>query len=144
MSHWFEKNADLGLLFLRLFIGIRLIYGVQDNILSWKHMKEFEAFLTQFHFPFPLVCAVVSVYVQALSGLMLMIGWYIRLAALLLIINFSVALFMVHWGQSFEEMTVVLFLIFTSVLFLFAGAGWYSLDKRSLFILYPQTNHDKI
>jgi putative oxidoreductase len=144
MSHWFEKNADLGLLFLRLFIGIRLIYGVQDNILSWKHMKEFEAFLTQFHFPFPLGCAVVSVYVQALSGLMLMIGWYIRLAALLLIINFLVALFMVHWGQSFEEITVVLFLIFTSVLFLFAGAGRYSFDKRSLFILYPQTNHDKI
>lgn len=45
-----------------------------------------------------------------------------------MIINFLVAIFMVHWGQTFEEMTPALAIIFSSLLFLFQGPGKYSLS----------------
>ena len=126
---WFKRNKDVGLLLLRLFIGIRLIYGVQDNILHWPQMKEFEAFLRQYQFPLPLASAVVSVYVQALAGILFILGWKIRWACILMVINFTVAIIMVHLGQSFEEMTAVLYMLITSLALLFTGAGKYPVER---------------
>lgn len=128
---WLDRNKDVGILLLRLFAGVRLVYGVIDNVLSWKHMLLFRDFLQQFHFPAPLLSAIVSVYAQLLAGLMFAVGWKIRYAAILMIINFLVAIFMVHWGQTFEQMTPALALLFISILFLFYGPGKYSLDRRS-------------
>lgn len=128
---WLDRNKDVGILLLRLFAGVRLVYGVIDNVLSWKHMLLFRDFLQQFHFPVPLLSAIVSVYAQLLAGIMLAVGWKIRYAAILMIINFLVAIFMVHWGQTFEQMTPALALLFISILFLFYGPGKYSLDRRS-------------
>ena len=106
-----SKNVDAGLLVLRLFVAIRLIYGVQDNILHWRHMKEFEAFLAAHHFTVPLLAAIVSVYAQAIAGILYIIGWQVRWAAAVMAVNFIVAFLMVHWGQSFEETTTVLFML---------------------------------
>ena len=128
--NWFERNKDVGLLILRLFIGIRLIYGVQDNILHWEQMKEFEAFLRQYQFPLPLASAIVSVYVQVLAGILFILGWKMRWGCILMVINFSVAIIMVHLGQSFEEMTTVLFMLITSIALLFTGAGRYSVKRN--------------
>lgn len=130
MEDWLNRNKDIGLLVLRLFIGIRLFYGVQDNLFSWHQMKEFEAFLTQFRFPLPLVSAIVSVYAQALASILFIIGYKVRQAAALMIVNFLVAVVMVHWGQSFEQITTVLFMLVTSTALLFTGAGRYAVEKN--------------
>lgn len=125
MNHfflWLDKNENIGFILLRLFAGLRLIYGVIDNIISWEKMQEFGNFLTVFHFPFPLISAIVSVYIQALAGLSFISGWKIRYAAMLMIVNFGIALVMVHAGQSFEEMTPALALLCISILLLFTGA----------------------
>lgn len=126
---WLDRNRDAGIFLLRLFVGFRLLAGVTDNIISWERMKEFSQFLEIYGFPFPVFCAVLSVYAQAVSGLMIILGWQIRYAAMLMIINFAVALVMVHWGQSLEEMTVPLLLFFIFVLFLFQGAGSITLNS---------------
>lgn len=127
---WFKSRKDMGVLFLRLFVGVRLIYGVVDNIFSWKQMMEFAAFLENFHFPFPVTSAVVSVYVQFIAGIMIILGFKIRLAALLMIGNFLIALLMVHLNDTFEGMTPALAILFASILFLFQGAGKYALDSK--------------
>ena len=129
---WFDRNRDWGVFLLRLFVGLRLIYGVQDNVLSWEHMIRFKDFLQQFNFPFPLVCAVVSVYVQLITGIMIILGWRIRYAAILLVINFLVALIMVHRNQPIEAMTAPMAILFSAILFLFQGAGRISIDKENL------------
>lgn len=126
---WLDRNRDAGIFLLRLFVGFRLLAGVTDNIISWERMKEFSQFLEIYGFPFPVFCAVLSVYAQAVSGLMIILGWQIRYAAMLMIINFAVALVMVHWGQSLEEMTVPLLLFFIFVLFLFQDAGSITLNS---------------
>ncbi len=123
---WLDKNKDVGLLLLRLFIGLRLLYGVVDNIVDWERMIEFKNFLEHHGFPLPLLSAMISVYAQFLSGLMFIIGFQIRLAAALMIINFLAALSMVHLHDSFEEMTPALAMLFGSILFLFYGAGKFA------------------
>lgn len=115
---------------MRLFIGVRLIYGVQDNVLHWDRMKEFEVFLRQFHFPFPLLCAVVSVYAQLIAGLMILVGWKIRWAALDMVLNFVVALVMVHRGDSLEQVTPPLAMLVGCLLFLFEGGGPLSIEGK--------------
>ena len=89
-------------------------------------MLLFRDFLQNFGFPFPLVSAVVSVYAQLVSGIFFIIGWKVRWAATLMIINFLVATIVVHWGDSFEVMTPALSMLFISILFLFSGSGRYA------------------
>lgn len=120
---WLDRNRDTGIFLLRLFVGFRLLEGVVDNIFSWPQMMEFGKFLQNFGFPVPDVCAVISVYAQAIAGIMIILGWQLRYAAILMIINFAVALVMVHWGQSIDEMTVPLLLLFIFIFFLFNGPG---------------------
>jgi len=127
---WFDDRKDIGVLLLRLFVGVRLIYGVIDNVTSWEHMIKFRDFLQQFNFPIPLVAAIVSVHAQLLAGVMFILGWKIRFAAILMIINFLIAILMVHWGEKLEPMTPALAILFISILFFFQGAGKYSLDNR--------------
>ena len=71
-ERWLNSNKDVGILLLRLFIGLRLIYGVADNILSWDHMLAFRDFLAANQFPVPLFSAVLSVYAQLICGILIM------------------------------------------------------------------------
>lgn len=128
--NWLDRNKDVGVLLLRLFIGARLIYGVVDNVFSWEHMIRFRDFLQAFHFPMPLVSAIVSVYAQLIAGLIILFGWKIRYAAILMIINFLIAILVVHRNDSIEQMTPALAILFSNLLFLFQGAGKYSPDYR--------------
>ncbi len=130
MIDWFRVNRDIGPLLLRIFIGTRLLYGMVDNIFSWEKMQEFATFLKTFEFPFPLFAAIVSVYAQAIAGILFIIGYKTRWAALTMVINFLIAFLMVHWGQPYDQLTSPLSMLFISVLFLFTGAGRYSLDRR--------------
>lgn len=125
-----DKTA-VGLLLLRLFLGIRIIYGVMDNLFSWEHMQEFAGFLASFHFPVPIVSAVTSVLIQSICGLLILIGWQTRWAAGLLAVNFIVALTMVHFrnGDTIEAMTPALAILFISAALAFTGPGRYAVDK---------------
>jgi putative oxidoreductase len=129
---WLNRNKDVGVLLLRLFIGVWLIYGVQDNLLQWERMMEFEKFLSTFNFPLPKVCAVVSVYTQVIAAVMILLGWKIRLAAMLMIFNFLVALIVVHRTHSFDAMIPALSMLFCCILFFFQGAGRFSVEREKL------------
>jgi putative oxidoreductase len=65
MQRWLDRKKDAGVLLMRLFVGLRLVYGVIDNVLQPERMIEFSKFLEQFGFPLPLVSAIVSVYAQS-------------------------------------------------------------------------------
>jgi putative oxidoreductase len=95
-------------------------------------MVEFSRFLEKSGFPMPLFCAVLSVYAQLLGGFLILVGWKTRFASVLIIINFLVALAMVHRKDNFETMTPALAMLFGAVLLLFTGAGKYSVDKKGV------------
>lgn len=125
-----KQNVDIGILLLRLFIGLRLIYGVIDNVVSWEHMIKFAQFIEANNLPFPIVSAVVSVYAQFIGGLMILIGLKIRWASLLIIINFIVALYVhLNANDTVEGMTPALAMLFGGLVLFFTGSGRISFDS---------------
>lgn len=126
---FFRRHRTYGVLFLRFAMGVFIIYGVQDNMLSWERMLEFRDFLQVRGVPFPLVAAHLSVYTQFMIGLMLLLGWGVRLAGLLLILNFTAAILIAHLGQSFPQYYPAAELIFAGFFYLFNGAGPFSVDS---------------
>ena len=123
-----QRHRDYGALLLRLLVGIFIIHGVQDNILSWKQMKEFEHFLAGRGVPFPLFAAHLSVYAQFICGLSVLLGAFLRLTSLVFIINFICAIVIAHLGQSFRQMLPALMMMAAGVFFVFHGAGRPSVD----------------
>lgn len=127
---FFERRSELGVVVMRVFLAFVLIYGTQDNIVSWARMLEFRDFLEQHGFPWPLLSTHVSVYAQFICGLLILVGFHTRVAALIMIVNFLVALAMVHVGLPFRANIAPLAMLAGSVFLLFHGAGPYSLDAR--------------
>lgn len=125
---FFRRHRAYGVLFLRFAIGVFIIYGVQDNVFSWARMLEFRDFLQERNVPYPLFAAHLSVYVQFICGILLLAGGAVRLVGLLLVINFTAAIFIAHIGQSFEQYYPAAQLIAVGFFFLFHGAGPVSLD----------------
>lgn len=126
------KLKSIALLIVRLAFGGRIIYGVTDNIFSWEHMLAFESFLQANGFPFPLLSAVLSVYLQFIAGIAWVIGYKVRWAAALMAGNFLVALVGVHLihGDSYLNMAPAIHLLAISGLLWALGAGQYSLDQK--------------
>ncbi len=129
IEKWFSSKSDVGLLVIRLFIGLRIIYGVFDNIISWDKMIEFSGFLKVIGFPVPTFCAVLSVYAQFICGILILIGYKTRFAAFILVFNFTVAIVMVHSTDSIEVMTPALAMLFISLGLVFTGAGKWAIEK---------------
>jgi putative oxidoreductase len=125
-----DRRREVGPLLLRLFVAFVLIYGTQDNVLSSERMLEFRDFLEGHGFPYPLASARLSVYAQFLCGWLILFGLLTRVAALVMIINFGVALLMVHVGLPFSANIAPLAMLFGSLFFLFYGAGPHSVDAR--------------
>jgi putative oxidoreductase len=130
MFNWFEQRKEYGLFFIRLTIGFRLIYGVADNVFSWAHMIEFRDFLDKLGVPFPLFSAHLSVYAQFICGILFVLGFLFRPAALVMVINFICALLIAHRTGGYAPAAAAWIILFTSVGFLFHGPGRLSLDER--------------
>ncbi|MGZ8455535.1 MAG: DoxX family protein [Gemmatirosa sp.] len=123
-----DRLRDLGPLPLRLFAGTFLIYMSQDNVFSAARMGEFTRFLEQFGFPLPALAAPVSVYAQFAAGLLFLAGLWMRPAAAVMIVNFVVALAMVHTRTPFREALDPSAMLAASASLLLTGAGAVSLD----------------
>ncbi len=124
----FQRFSDYADLPIRLAVGIHLIIGSQDNVFSWERMLEFRDFLEQFGMPIPLVAAFTSVYVQFIGGILFIVGWRVRLAAVIMVFNFIVAILLVHIGDTYANTFPALMMLAGSIFLLFNGAGKWSID----------------
>ena len=122
-----EKYKDLGVLVLRFAFGFRLIYGTYDNIISYDQMLHFRDFLEGHGFPFPLVSAFVSVALQFLAGLSFISGLWIRLFSAFMMLNFTIAILMVHIGDEYLNTAPAIHLLAVSFFLLLNGGGRWSL-----------------
>jgi putative oxidoreductase len=121
------RHPQYGALVLRVLVGTHLVQGTQDNVFSWARMVEFSHFLAAEGFPVPLACAVVSVSAQFACGLLYVVGFLTRWVALVMLFNFSVALW-VHLGDPYPAWFPALVMWAGSLALLFTGAGAWSID----------------
>ena len=128
-ERWSARRANLGLLLLRLAVGVHLVYMTQDNVRSWERLLEFRDFLAHHGFMFPLACAMLSVAAQFVGGGLLALGLYTRVAGLLVAINFAVAIWMVVGKQAYPAAFPALMLVAAALCLMFTGPGRWSLDR---------------
>lgn len=121
-------NRLCALVPLRLIAGWRLLAGSWDYAWGIKPISEVAAYFGSMHLPMPFVSASVSVYAQALCGLLFIAGFRVRLAAFLMLVNFTVAILAAHLKDGIEQSFAAWMLWSVSILFLFFGAGALSVD----------------
>jgi putative oxidoreductase len=121
--------SDAVILAIRLLSGAFVIHGVWDNIIDPHRMVEFATFLTTAGFPSPTIMAPLSVYAQFVSGVAVILGVLTRWAGLTLVVNFSVAVLMVHLSHSFREQWPAAVLVALGLLFATVGSGRFGVDR---------------
>jgi putative oxidoreductase len=128
VEDWCARRSDIGLLVLRLVTGGHLMFMTQDNVFSWGRMLEFRDILAQFGFPWPLLCAILSVAGQFGAGLLLIMGLLTRFAGLVVAFNFIIAIWLVDSRQPYPAAFAALALVAAGLCLMFTGAGKWSLD----------------
>ena len=123
-----KRFEDLALLALRVVTGLFLIYQSHDNVLSAARMDEFEAFMAQFGFWRPDILAPFAIFWQVAAGIGFILGLFVRPLGLITALQFIVAVWMVHWSQTFDGWWPALILVFLGFYFLARGGGRYALD----------------
>src|SRR5688500_8954249 len=116
------RYGHLAPVLLRLFTAFVLMYGTQDNVFHYGEMLKFRDFLAQHGFPFPLYAAYLSAYAQFGAGFLLALGFFTRFAAATMVINFIVALVMVHRALPSGSNIAPLAIRVTSLFFVIRGA----------------------
>ncbi|MEX0821121.1 MAG: DoxX family protein [Rhodothermales bacterium] len=133
LSRWLEAHRDVAFDLLRMYLGVGLfargiLFVVRPEAYTTLISAADASVLTS---P-PVMYLVATVHV--IGGLMLAVGFYTRLAALINIPILLGALVLIHLqgglftaSQSFEFSALVLFLLFLAFLH---GSGRWSVDAR--------------
>ena len=124
------RNVDLGLLVLRVALGVQMLYGH-----GWEKFMTFAEKSATFPDPMgvgPKVSLGLAVFGEVVCAGLLALGLFTRAAAVALVVTMGVAFFAVHKGalsgpQSGEM--AFLYLVGFTAIFL-AGPGQYSIDAQ--------------
>ena len=112
---------------MRIITGILLIYhGTQ--IFKTDEMKGYIQWLSDLHFPVAYVFAYAGKLTELLGGLLLVLGLFTRLASIFLAFTFILITFVMGEGKIFTDAQHPFLFVMLSLVFLFAGAGNFSLD----------------
>ncbi len=120
-----NKYSGLAPLFLRIGVGIIFI------VAGWGKLTGIEGvqgFFGNIGIPLPELMAWVVAIVEFVGGLMVLLGAYIRIPAVLLAITMVVALLTTKLGGEFSAARLDLMLLMASLALVFYGSGSYSVD----------------
>ncbi|HEV2295092.1 MAG TPA: DoxX family protein [Tepidisphaeraceae bacterium] len=132
------RFGDLGLLLLRLGVGLGIAIGHGwGKVYADGSLGPSEGFIgnvSKMGMPAPTAAAWLSALTEFLGGLLLAAGLLTRPAAIALVANMCVAAFIAHadaplWGPKAPNKEFALLYLFAFALFIFTGAGRFSLDK---------------
>jgi len=124
-----SRYRDLGVLVIRLAFGFQLVRVSYTTALSpAENIPQFVTYLTSLGFPLPTVGAYVSTYTEFIGGILLILGLFTRWTALLLLINFGLALVMAHLviADTYQNTFPSLNLLAVSIFLLLNGSGRYA------------------
>lgn len=123
-----NRRASLGLLALRLAVGLMMIHHGQDKLAD---PAGFAAnYVVPLHLPFPLLMAQMAGYAEVLGSWMLILGVLAPLGALALIGTMAVAAYhhILTSGLNIYVLELVVLYLGGSVALLLLGPGRFSFD----------------
>lgn len=113
---------------IRIIIGIFLIYHGAE-VFDKAKMDEYGKWIPDMKLASPLFASYVGKTLELISGICLLTGFLTRLACLFILLTFLMITFYIGEGRVLmEEQHPFMFCIF-AFLFLFLGAGKWSLDR---------------
>lgn len=129
LQHWLIDKKEYGALFIRLAFGYHLIQYTYSEILFLEAGKGTAEWLAGMGVPFPKIAAYLAMGTEFFGGIFLILGLWIRPIAFLLTVNFIVAIYLVHIGDTYKNSFEAIQMLTVSLFFFFNGAGKPSLDN---------------
>jgi putative oxidoreductase len=119
-------QTDLGLLALRLWVGLALAFGHGlDKVSSFE---RFNGTVDKLGLPMPAVLGTAAALAEFLGGLLLAAGALTRAAAAAIATTMLVAAFQVHATDGFAKQELPLAFAVGAIALTFAGPGRISVD----------------
>ncbi|WP_340104747.1 DoxX family protein [Rhodohalobacter sp. 8-1] len=122
-----KKLNDLAPLLLRIGVGVIFI------VAGWGKLNGIEGvqgFFGDLGIPLPGLMAWVVAIVEFFGGLMVLLGAYIRIPAMLLAFTMVVAILTTKLGGEFSAARLDIMLLLTTLALFFLGSGKYSVDDK--------------
>jgi putative oxidoreductase len=126
---------DLGLLLVRLVLGIVLMFHGSQKLFGWFDGIGMEAFTKyldeELAIPMPQVSAYLSAGTEFAGGALLILGFLTRLVAIPVFVNMLVAVVAAHrheFAVKNDGMEYALMLCVVALALVFMGAGRFSVD----------------
>jgi len=125
---------DLGLLLLRLILGVVLMFHGSQKLFGWFDgggMEKFTQSLEELQIPMPQVSAWLSAGTEFVGGALIVLGLLTRLVAVPVMVNMLVAVIAVHRHEFAVQkggMEYPLMLCVVALALVFMGAGRFSVD----------------
>lgn len=114
-------------LLLRVFIGLTMAFSHGMGKMPPSEMLI--GGVSSLGFPMPEFFAWAAACAEVVGGLLLAVGLLTRPAAAFVAFTMLVAVFGVHGADPFEKKEMALLYLFSSLFFVLAGAGKFSLDQ---------------
>lgn len=124
-ARFFSHNKDLGLLILRLSIGIVMfIHGIE----KLSDMHSCIAFFA--HLGMPAFMAWLVALSETVGGALLILGFWTWFGACIIAIEMLVIILWLNWGKPFDKYNMELIILASSLAIALMGSGRYALGKK--------------
>lgn len=126
-----ESNTnwhDLGLLFLRVMMGVGIAYHGYGKVFG-GHIEMLTQGVTKMGLPFPEVMAWAAALSEFAGGICIALGLFTRPAALFVFITMSVAAFVAHKADPLQVKELALAYWTMSGALIFLGGGSFSVGN---------------
>ncbi len=125
---WSEKLKPFAAIFIRLAFGFHLLQYSYGDVFQGTAGSGNEEMLAQMGVPFPYFMGWLYILTEFLGSISIIIGFKIRWFAFALVINFIVALYLVHLNKTYMQSFEAIQMLAVSLFFLFNGSGKLSVD----------------
>ncbi len=120
-------DTDIAALLLRVTMGFFMLYNH-----GWPKVMKWDILMEKFAGPFgmpPSVAVPLIIAAEVLCSVLLIAGWFTRLATIPLIIAMAVAAFWANAGTPLADRESSLTYMAAFIVIFLLGSGKYSLDK---------------
>ena len=122
-----EARWDKGVLLVRIIVAIFIIKAGFE-IIDSVAMNGYKEWLTKVKVPFPVIMSYIGKLSEIICGFLLLIGLFTRIVSIIMIINMFVITFIMLEGKIFGDNQHPFLFLLLFALFLFVGAGRWSVD----------------
>ncbi len=128
MITFLEKNKKNALAIVRIVVGILMVYHGKE-VFDDKLLTEYSAWEQFKGFSNPKLIATLGKAAEFISGILITLGFYIRIGAIILIISMLYITFFVGNGAFWYGDQHPFMFVLIGIIYLFYGGGNFSLDK---------------